>query len=192
MTAVNYFITEIRRMAVNTLHTPASLANEAYKFLEHTKIGHVATLIVGYSGKVPEIYKVQWASKIDRVEFPHNDGVKRIDKFVAIGFRAPYACEFLDRTSYAPDMPRKKVKNFCQDALIHASLCDYLPAGGIDLYFITENGYTTEGRRVLNTYLEIYKFHQDDNNRALLLAIPSSVCVLGDFLTRRMHESLLM
>ncbi|KAI5350817.1 PREDICTED: uncharacterized protein [Prunus dulcis] len=117
-------------MAVNTLHTPASLANEAYKFLEHKKIGNVATLIVGYSGKVPEIYKVQWASEIDRVEFPHSDGVKRIDKFVAIGSGAPYACEFLDQTSYAPDMPREKVKNFCQDALIHASLCDYLTRGG--------------------------------------------------------------
>ncbi|CAL8992527.1 unnamed protein product, partial [Prunus brigantina] len=73
-------------------------------------------------------------------------------------------------------MPREKVKNFCQDALIHASLCDYLSGSGIDLYFITENGYTTEGRRVLNTYLKRYKFHQDDNSRALLLAIPSSVC----------------
>lgn len=80
---------------------------------------------------------------------------------MAIGSGAPYALEFLDQIPYAPDMPREKVKNFCQDTFIHASLCDYLSRGGIDLYFVTENGYTTEGRRVLNTYLERYKFHQD-------------------------------
>ncbi|CAB4294259.1 unnamed protein product [Prunus armeniaca] len=160
-------------MTANTFHTPASLANETYKFLEHKQICNVATLTIGYSGKVPEIYKVQWVVEIDRVD---SDGVKKIDKFVAIGSGAPYARGFLDQTPYAPDMTREKVKNFCQDALIHASLFDYLSWGEIDLYFITENGYTTKGRRVLNTYLERYKFHQDDINRALLLAIPSSFC----------------
>ncbi|PQQ19307.1 uncharacterized protein Pyn_07079 [Prunus yedoensis var. nudiflora] len=103
-------------MVANTLHTPELLA----------------TLVVGYSGRVPKIYKVRWAPEIDRVEFSNRDGVKRNDKFVAIGFRAPYALAVLDHTLYALDMPREKVKSLVQDALTHASLCDCLTRGGMD------------------------------------------------------------
>ncbi|XP_008222641.1 PREDICTED: uncharacterized protein LOC103322495 [Prunus mume] len=105
--AVNSSVAKICHVTPNTLHIPESLANEAYKFLEQRKIGHVVTLIVGYSGGVPEIYKVQWKPG---VQFPDRNGAEIIEIFFVIGSGAPYALATLERV-YVPDIPREASKN---------------------------------------------------------------------------------